>query len=276
MSTTTGAVQHSEKERFCRDCGASKVAPNAATKPLQYCTQCGAAQFSQPQGIGVAGNTTSQFGLRMGLAVAIVVLLGSASFAVTRYVIDKPTSNAEATGQRNSAQNSGSEAGTNPNGSANGEGAASANPMSRVTPEMQQRIAVLQDSLQRFPKDGNVLLSLANAWYDVGAFFQAEQHYARYLNEFDKKNVAARVDYAYTLLRQNRSDEAILETKKALEYEPNRVEALYNLGVIYYGQKNWTEATTWFEKCIKIAPGTEVAKSAEDIIKSIKEQSKGS
>jgi tetratricopeptide (TPR) repeat protein len=218
----------------------------------------------------------------MGLAAALMVLLGSGSFAITRFLIDKPTTNAEAFGERNSAQNNDSGANAQPqggseaSGSVGASGNAGGNPMSRVTPEMQQRIAILQDSLQRFPKNGDVLLSLANAWYDVGAFFQAEQHYARYLNDFDKKNVAARVDYAYTLLRQNRSDEAIAETKKALEYEPNRVEALYNLGVIYYGQKNWTEAKVWFEKCIKIAPGTEVAKSAEDIIKSIQEQQKGS
>ncbi|TAE21519.1 MAG: tetratricopeptide repeat protein [Candidatus Kapaibacterium sp.] len=260
---------------FCADCGAAKLAPNAAAKPLQYCTQCGAAQFSSPQSSpqgAVAPQASLPFTVRFAAAAVLVVALGSASFGISRLFIDKPQSSAEAGGTRNSAQNSGSDKNAQP---ASGE-AASGNPMSRVTPEMQQRIAVLQDSVQRFPKNGDALLALANAWYDVGAFFQAEQHYARYLQEFDKKNVAARVDYAYTLLRQNRHDEAITETKKALEYEPNRVEALFNLGVIYYGQKNWVESKVWFEKCVKIAPGTEVAKSAEDIIKSIGEQQKGS
>ncbi len=272
------------QERFCADCGAAKLAPNAAAKPLQYCTQCGAAQFSSPQSSlqsslhGAAQKGASSFGVRFGLAAALVVALGSASFGISRLFIDKPQSSAEAGGTRNSAQNSGSDKNAQPSGGqqSGGEASASGNPMSKVTPEMQQRLAVLQDSLQRFPKNGDVLLALANTWYDIGAFFQAEQHYARYLQEFDKKNVAARVDYAYTLLRQNRHDEAIAETKKALEYEPNRVEALFNLGVIYYGQKNWTESKVWFEKCIKIAPGTEVAKSAEDILKSIGEQQKGS
>jgi tetratricopeptide (TPR) repeat protein len=274
MSTTT------TPERFCGDCGALKLAPNAEAKPMQFCVQCGKAQFSPAQGISAkaASNIStpktasslapSAFSLRLGLASALVLLLGSSTYALTRYFVDKPTTNAEASGERTSAQNSGSGANTQPSADA-ASASASGNPMSKVTPEMQQRIALLQDSLQRFPKNGQVLLNLANAWYDVGAYFQAEQFYSRYLREFDKKNVAARVDYAYTLLRQNRPDEAIIETKKALEYEPNRVEALYNLGVIYYGQKNWSEAKNWFEKCVKLAPGTEVAKSAEDIIQTI-------
>lgn len=273
-------------ERFCATCGALKVAPDATVKPMQFCTSCGVAQFSTPKTLANSANapiqqqdatrSSSVFGLRLGLAAALVVLVGSGSFAVTRFLIDKPQSSAEANGTRNGAQNNGGTE-TNPQaGNTQAEAQASANPMSKVTPEMQQRIAILQDSVQRFPKNGDVLLSLANAWYDVGAFFQAEQHYARYLSDFDKKNVAARVDYAYTLLRQNRSEEAIAETKKALQYEPNRVEALFNLGVIYYGQKNWVEAKAWFEKCIKIAPGTDVAKSAEDIIKSMAENANGS
>jgi tetratricopeptide (TPR) repeat protein len=274
---TTTFMPTTTPERFCGDCGALKLAPNPEAKPMQFCVQCGAAQFSPAQGLATSASHKNvvfanapvrpAFGVRLGAAFVVVLLLGSGSFALTRYFVDKPTTNAEASGERTSAQNSGSGANTQPSeGAAQG---ASGNPMSKVTPEQQQRIAVLQDSLQRFPKNGQVVLNLANAWYDVGAFFQAEQYYSRYLGEFDKKNVAARVDYAYTLLRQNRPDEAIVETKKALEYEPNRVEALYNLGVIYYGQKNWAEAKVWFEKCVKVAPGTEVAKSAEDIIQTI-------
>jgi tetratricopeptide (TPR) repeat protein len=233
----------------------------------------------------VLPRTTLGFPVRIVIAIVCTLVLGSASFGITRLLIEKPTttttttaaqgaaesvsqgstaSSSSGTSQRNSAQNNASTA-----ESLAPPGEPSANPMSKVTPEIQARIGALQDSLQQFPKNSGVLLRLANAWYDAGAYFQAEQFYERYLNEFDAKNVAARVDYAYTLLRQGSTDEAIVQTKKALEYEPNRVEALYNLGVMYYGKKDFTLAKEWFERCIKAAPGTEVATSAADIIKTM-------
>ncbi|MCS6808760.1 MAG: tetratricopeptide repeat protein [Bacteroidota bacterium] len=138
--------------------------------------------------------------------------------------------------------------------------------------ELEQRIQALQDSLAQDPRNADVLLRLANAWYDAGAFFQAEQHYARYLNEFNPRNVAARVDYAYTILRQGRSDEAIAQTKKALEYDPQRIEAMYNLGVMYYGKKDWKASIEWFERCIATAPATEIAQSARSIVERIRQE----
>jgi tetratricopeptide (TPR) repeat protein len=264
----------STPERFCRQCGAKKQPDSVASEPLmQYCGLCGAAQYSMPNGVAVvpAPSSNARFFIRLGIAVAVVLVLGSASFGITRLLIEKPGASTQAlsqgTAQRNGAQNNASAAeAASPGADGNNP---SANPMSKVTPEVQARIGSLQDSLQQFPNNGGVLLRLANAWYDAGAYFQAERFYERYLNEFEAKNVAARVDYAYTLLRQGSTDEAIAQTKKALEYEPNRVEALYNLGVMYYGKKDFAVAKDWLERCIKAAPGTEVAKSAEDIIKTI-------
>jgi tetratricopeptide (TPR) repeat protein len=243
-------------ERFCTTCGARKRADDANETIMQYCASCGAAQYALPNVAPAVSGIESK---ALMIAAIIVVVLGSASFGITRLFVEPPTA-ANAAAQSASQEASGSAA---------SGGAASGNPMSKVSPEIQQRIADLQDSLAKDPKNSGLLVRMANAWYDAGAYFQAEQHYARYLKEFNPKDVAARIDYAYTILRQGREDEAITETKRALEYEPQRVEAHYNLGVIYYGKKDFKTAKEWFEKCIEIAPGTEVAKSAEEIIKGI-------
>ena len=216
---------------------------------MQFCATCGAAQYSPARGIAQTASASTSNRL-IAIAGFVVLVLGGASFGITRLFIEKPVPNAssqDASGQASQSQ-------------------PSANPMNKVSPEIQKRIASLQDSLAKDPQNGGLVARMANAWYDAGAYFQAEQYYARYLKEFNPKDVAARVDYAYTILRQGREDEAITETKRALEFEPNRVEAVYNLGVIYYGKKDLKTAKEWFQKCISIAPDTEIAKSAEEII----------
>ncbi len=248
-------------ERFCTTCGARKQADSTSEVVIQFCASCGAAQYGLPQPA-----VSSATGSKMLVFAAVVVLvLGSASFGITRLIIDKP-----AAAENTTASSSGNQPAT-----ASGN-PTSGNPMSKVSPEIQQRIADVQDSLAKDPKNGGLVVRMANAWYDAGAYFQAEQYYARYLKEFNPKDVAARIDYAYTILRQGREDEAITETKRALEFEPKRVEALYNLGVIYYGKKDFKSAKEWFEKCIEIAPDTEVAKSAKEIIKGIVSNNQGS
>lgn len=249
-------------ERFCTTCGARKQADSANEAALKFCASCGAAQYTLSQ----SSVSTTPFGgsKLLVFATVAVIALGSASFGITRLVIDKP---APPSSSQNTAQ-SGAESQT--------DAASSGNPMSKVTPEMQQRIAEVRDSLAKDPQNGGLVVRMANAWYDAGAFFQAEQYYSRYLKEFNPKDVAARIDYAYTILRQGREDEAIAETKLALEYEPKRVEALYNLGVIYYGKKDFKTAKQWFEKCIEVAPKSDAAKSAQEIIKGIASNSQGS
>ncbi len=251
-------------ERFCTTCGARKQADSTNEVALKFCASCGAAQYTHSQ--SSAANTPIGGSKLLVFATVTVIALGSASFGITRLVLDKPTPPANAASQNAAQSGADSQAGS----------ASSGNPMSKVTPEMQQRIADVRDSLAKDPKNGGLVVRMANAWYDAGAFFQAEQYYSRYLKEFNPKDVAARIDYAYTILRQGREDEAIAETKLALDYEPKRVEALYNLGVIYYGKKDFKTAKQWFEKCIEVAPESEAAKSAQEIIKGIVSNSQGS
>ncbi|MCU0425275.1 MAG: tetratricopeptide repeat protein [Candidatus Kapabacteria bacterium] len=253
-------------ERFCSTCGARKQADSPQEKHVQFCSSCGLAQYTVPQSATQANTPRAVAVPRFALVIAClaVVVVGSVSYGITRLFVEKPTEQAQA--QAGAETSNGR---VSPSGTPDGSGNASGNPMSKVSPEIQQRIGTLSDSLAKEPKNASVLVRLANAWYDAGAYFQAEQHYARYLNEFNPKDVAARVDYAYTILRQGRTDEAIVETKKALEYEPQRIEAMYNLGVMYYGKKDFKTSISWFEKCAAASPNTEIANSAKEIIERI-------
>jgi tetratricopeptide (TPR) repeat protein len=245
-------------ERFCVTCGARKQADAANDVVVQYCQSCGMAQYTLPQSTPQPAKGAGRSNTPLMVAAVMTLIIGASSYGITRLFVEKPAPNAAP--QASSEQGSVGNAAT---------GDASGNPMAKVSPEIQERIGMLRDSFAKNPNNGGLVVRMANAWYDAGAYFQAEQYYARYLKEFNPKDVAARVDYAYTLLRQGREDEAITETKRALEYEPDRVEAVYNLGVMYYGKKDYAAAKQWFEKCVNLAPGTEVAKSAEEIIKGL-------
>lgn len=283
-------------ERFCSQCGAVVQSADAAMQALRFCEQCGKAQYSPAQTMPAAISKANSLGnpvdnrtddnaehsspallyKRLAVALGLVFLVGAASFGTTRLMIDKPAK------QDVQQEGQSSATGSEPSGG------NAADPMP-VPPETQAALQRLQDSLAAEPNNSGVLLRLANAWYDAGAAYQsknavflarqafakAEQHYGRYLKEFDAKNVAARIDYAYTLLVQGRTDDAVTETKKALDYEKDHPIALFNLGVIYNRKGDMEESKRYFKRCIEVAPNSDAAKSAEQLLKELEAPAKG-
>jgi TolB-like protein/DNA-binding winged helix-turn-helix (wHTH) protein/Tfp pilus assembly protein PilF len=64
------------------------------------------------------------------------------------------------------------------------------------------------------------------------------------------------------LLRAGHTDDAILQAKKALDFEPNFWVAHLHLGTAYASQKQYDQATAEYEKAIQLAPETFVPKIA--------------
>lgn len=258
------------EHRFCTQCGASLYAAGLE-KPVQFCGACGKAQYSLPQALSERQIHSSRRTLykKLGVAGLIVIALGLGSFSITRLFIDSP-----APAQANASTSSGNQQ-------------AAAAPLSA---EIQATLARLQDSLALFPLDKNLILRTANALYDAGSAYQqanavflakttfakAEVLYAQYLRDFDSANTGVRVDYAYSLLSQGKEDEAINQTKKALEFEPEHPIALYNLGVIYFRKQNFAEARVWLEKAKKAAPDSEVARGVDAVLQQMTGKTGGS
>lgn len=82
------------------------------------------------------------------------------------------------------------------------------------------------------PDDEEVLLHLANRYYDIEDWGRSMPLYGAYL-QIHPENVDARVDFAFTVAQATGDyTRAIEEIEKGLKYDPKHVHALFNAGIL--------------------------------------------
>ena len=64
--------------------------------------------------------------------------------------------------------------------------------------------------------------------------------------------------------------EAAATFEKAIELKPEYAEAHYNLGITYWQQKQYKKVSEQLQKVLEVAPGSDIAKKAEEDIKKLK------
>lgn len=219
-------------KQVCTSCGASLQ----QDQRVAYCPYCGAPQATTK---GTKRSLASLFATALALALA----LGAVSFTITRLAIPESVPPQAAT--ETQAQ------GSTPN------------------PEAEARIQQLRDSLLADPENARLTLEFANALYDATHYQRAVEFYERYLLHFDSTNADARIDYAHTLFNIGRHEDALRETKRALDFHPSHQVALYNLGVMSFQMQDIQGARTWFEKCIAADEKSSLAEQAKKILTSL-------
>lgn len=86
-------------------------------------------------------------------------------------------------------------------------------------------------ALQSNPND-STHLALANGYYDAEYWDKARAEYEIYLAKHPE-NADARVDYGFTLMEATKDPKvAIAQFDKALESQPNHLNALFNAGIL--------------------------------------------
>lgn len=187
----------------------------------------------------------SHFVLYSIIASLSVIILGSVSFGISRYAVEIDKENALAEQRQQPAE------------------------PDELSAELRNEIEKTRALLDAEPHNPERLLTLANLLYDAQAFAEASPLYERYLAEFHPENPDARIDYAYTLFRQNFAERALEETQKALEYKPDHPIAWFNIGVMHYQQRKFSEAGQALERCIELAEGSVLANKAREILQTI-------
>jgi cytochrome c-type biogenesis protein CcmH/NrfG len=141
------------------------------------------------------------------------------------------------------------------NGTAVGMGA-------QPTPEQMKKMADTQaapllDRLKSEPKNGDLLASIANIYYDTQQYPTAIEYYKRSLN-VQPANSDVRTDLATAYWYMGEADTAIQEFDKALHYQPDKANALFNLGVVkWQGKMDVKGALAAWQKLLDAYPNYE-------------------
>ena len=111
----------------------------------------------------------------------------------------------------------------------------------------------LRIALQSVPWDVRTCNLLGNALADQGRFDEALVQYGKAL-EIDPEFIEAEKNLAVALADVGRGDEALAHFRKVLEIHPDFVEARDNLGRLLAGRGQFDEAVVQFRKALEIDP----------------------
>jgi cytochrome c-type biogenesis protein CcmH/NrfG len=133
---------------------------------------------------------------------------------------------------------------------------------SQPTPEQMKKMAdtqaaPLMEKLKASPNDPDLLAKIGNVYYDVQSYSMAIDYYQRSL-ELQPANAAVRTDLATAYWYVGNPDTAVKEFNKALSYEPNKANTLFNLGVVQWqGKMDIKEAVASWRKLLATNPNYE-------------------
>lgn len=130
-------------------------------------------------------------------------------------------------------------------------------------------LSKLQDSLDANPQNKVLTLQLANLYYDVQMYPNAQQLYKKYLDAFNPKDTSVMIDYGYALFKSGNQTGGIEATKKVLLLNSKHPIAIFNIAVMYYEQNNVEETVRWLKKCVEVAPTSDVGKKSKEFLETL-------
>lgn len=155
-----------------------------------------------------------------------------------------------------------------------GMGAQQAQP----TPEQLKKMADTQaapllEKLKSDPNNPELLSSIGNFYYDAQQFPIAVDYYGRSLKA-KPADAAVRTDMATAYWYMGNADQAITEFNKALTYEPNKPNTLFNRGLVkWQGKMDINGAVADWEKLLATNPNYEGKDKVEQMIAEAKKHS---
>ena len=130
------------------------------------------------------------------------------------------------------------------------------------TPEQMKKMADTQaapllEQLKSDPNNADLLSKIGNIYYDTQQYPAAIDYYRQALN-LQPANAAVRTDFATAIWYTGDADTAIAEFNKALSYEPNKSNTLFNLGVVkWQGKMDINGAVAAWQRLLDTNPNYE-------------------
>jgi tetratricopeptide (TPR) repeat protein len=137
-------------------------------------------------------------------------------------------------------------------------------------PDVQARIATLQQIVAKDPKNVRAWIDLGNDFFDTHQPQKAVEAYGRAL-ELDPKNPNVLTDQGVMYRELGQFDRAIANFEKAYQADPKHVQSVFNEGVVYLNDlKNPDKAAAAWKRVVQIAPDSPQAAEAKRALDAIK------
>ena len=146
------------------------------------------------------------------------------------------------------------------------------------TPEQLKKMADTQaapllEKLKSDPNNPDLLVSIANNYYDAQQYPIAVDYYGRALKA-RPADASVRTDMATAYWYMGNADTAIDEFNKALTYEPNKANTLFNRGLVkWQGKMDIEGAVADWQKLLATNPNYEAKDKVEQMIAEAKKHS---
>jgi len=129
-----------------------------------------------------------------------------------------------------------------------------------------KQAAPLIEKLKSDPNNPDLLASIGNFYYDAQQYPIAVDYYGRALKA-KPSDAAVRTDMATADWYMGNADAAIAEFNKALTYEPNKPNTLFNLGLVkWQGKMDINGAVADWKKLLATNPNYEGKDKVEQMI----------
>lgn len=150
-------------------------------------------------------------------------------------------------------------------------GAASAGLGGQITPDQLKQMADAQaapllEKLKADPDNPELLVNVSNFCYDAQIYPTAIEYYQHAL-QLKPSDAAVRTDMATAYWYMGNADNAILEFNRALSYQPNNPNTLFNLGVVkWQGKMDIDGALAAWQQLLETNPNYENKDKVEQMI----------
>ncbi len=148
-------------------------------------------------------------------------------------------------------------------------------PGSGSSPELVDKAAQpMLEALKTNPKDVDTLARLGNLYYDSQLYQKAIDYYGQVL-KITPGNADVRTDMGTAMFYLGDADKALAEFQKALSYQPNHPNTLFNTGIVkWQGKKDAPGAIAAWEQLLKTNPNYPERQKVEDLLNRAKEHAK--
>jgi tetratricopeptide (TPR) repeat protein len=134
----------------------------------------------------------------------------------------------------------------------------------------EAKVTAFKNIADKEPSNSEARVQLANLYFDAEKYDDALKWYIEAL-KLSPKDVNISTDLGVCYYYTNQADKALEQFKRSLAIDPKHAKTLLNVGIVKaFGKQDLEGAMAAWQQVIDIAPGSEEAQKARQVLDSIK------